>query len=130
MKLEATGNKDCRRIVDDLGRVVALVERYCNGLWGVHAIHGDERMGGRFNTPAKALAWFREQGGIKKLPADYYPPLDSPALVGNTKFDTGVSSKLVVEAAQRNYQYSQRHPVPDAGVAELRASIEALSSDK
>ncbi|WXL23958.1 hypothetical protein WG219_11385 [Ectopseudomonas mendocina] len=30
-------------------------------------------------------------------PTDNYPPLDSPALVGNTKFDTGVSSKLVVK---------------------------------
>lgn len=37
--------------------------------------------------------------------ADAWPKLDKPAKVGPGRFQVGVSSRLVVEAAQRQYKY-------------------------
>ena len=39
--------------------------------------------------------------------SDAWPKLDKPALVGkHIRFNIGVSSRLVVEAAQRQFEYS------------------------
>ncbi|WP_350404324.1 hypothetical protein ABCR88_07690 [Pseudomonas sp. W17] len=37
--------------------------------------------------------------------ADQWPKLDKPALMGAGRFSAGLSARLVVEAAQRNYEY-------------------------
>lgn len=41
------------------------------------------------------------------LADDGWPKLTKPARVGNGTFGVGVSSRLVVEAAQRQHEYSQ-----------------------
>ena len=38
-KLERFGNKDCQRIVDDHGTVVAFAMAYSNGAWGLHDLN-------------------------------------------------------------------------------------------
>ena len=38
-------------------------------------------------------------------PVPEWPVLDKPALVGGGRFHVGVSARLVVEAAQRHYEY-------------------------
>jgi len=40
---------------------------------------------------------------------DGWPKLETPARVGGGTFGKGVSSRLVVEAAQRAYQYAGEH---------------------
>lgn len=45
---------------------------------------------------------------INKAPAgDGWPKLTKPARVGNGTFGVGVSSRLVVEAAQRQHEYRE-----------------------
>lgn len=59
MKVEATGYKDTKRIVDDAGNVVAMVERYNSGRWAIHDKDTDKRItAANFTTPNAALKFW------------------------------------------------------------------------
>jgi hypothetical protein len=55
-----------------------------------------------------------------------WPKLVKPAKVGNGRFHAGVSSRLVVEAAQRQYEYDIRPPFETARNERLAESIATM----
>jgi hypothetical protein len=57
---------------------------------------------------------------------DDWPKLEKPAKVGNGRFQAGVSSRLVVEAAQRQYEYEIRPPFETARNERLADSIATM----
>lgn len=66
-------------------------------------------------APAEPKAWMSERGLVSSFhDGEYTIPLyardvegklTKPALVGNTRFGVGVGARLVVERAQREYEY-------------------------
>ena len=60
MKLEAFGCATSRRIVDDSGAVLAMIEQYTSGRWAVHHADTDRRICPAIHkTPRAALTWFK-----------------------------------------------------------------------
>jgi hypothetical protein len=60
-----------------------------------------------FADMATIRAALQDKAG--EVPADGWLKLDKPATVGAGTFGVGVSSRLVVEAAQRAYKYKREH---------------------
>jgi hypothetical protein len=52
--------------------------------------------------------------------------LDKPAIVGNTRFGVGVSERMVVERAQREYEYQTTPEKEGERLERVKAFTEAL----
>ena len=73
-----------------------------------------------YTTDVAWMAWRRRAS--LALPGDGWPKLDHPAKVGAARFMAGVSARLVVEAAQRQYA----HDVTPENEVERVAKADAL----
>jgi hypothetical protein len=60
LKLERY-NRDCTRIVDADGAVVALIEALCNGSWIISDLQTQQIGKRSFGTIRSAFAWFRDR---------------------------------------------------------------------
>lgn len=57
------------------------------------------------------------------LVAGQWPKLEKPAMVGASRFSAGVSSRLVVEAAQRHYEYEVKPEKETLRIAQGATSL-------
>lgn len=51
------GDRNCQRIIDVDGNVVALAVRYCNDTWGIQGLNGEE-IKKRLLSPKECLKWW------------------------------------------------------------------------
>ena len=65
----------------------------------------------------------RQQAPAEQEPSEW-PKLDRPALVGSTRFNKGVSSRLVVECAQRRYEFEVTPEKEAKRITESRALLD------
>lgn len=62
MKLEATGSRHTKRIVDDDGKLLAMAEQYTNDLWAVVSVTDYSRLCNPVHkTAGAALRWFKSE---------------------------------------------------------------------
>lgn len=59
MKLEGTGYPDCKRIVDEDGKVLVMLNRYTDGAWRLHDVVTDAKVSNiAFMKPKNALKYW------------------------------------------------------------------------
>lgn len=56
--------------------------------------------------------------------------LTKPAMVGNTSFGIGVSARLVIDRAQREYEYQHTPEKEAERLARVRAFIDEVNGDR
>ncbi|MDV3443623.1 hypothetical protein R0G64_29850 [Pseudomonas otitidis] len=61
---------------------------------------------------------------------DAWPTLDKPAKVGPARFNPGLSARLVVEAAQRQHEYSQQPEVEAARLERFGAFMQEVHGEQ
>lgn len=61
---------------------------------------------------------------------DAWPTLDKPAKVGPVRFNPGLSARLVVEAAQRQHEYSQEPEVEAARLERFGAFMQEVHGEQ
>jgi len=70
-----------------------------------------------------------EVNGLPPLQPDAWPTLDKPAKVGPVRFNPGLSARLVVEAAQRQHEYSQQPEVEAARLERFGAFMREVHGE-
>lgn len=75
----------------------------------------------------------KAQQALDALPpqqADAWPTLDKPAKVGPVRFHAGLSARLVVEAAQRQHEYSQQPEVEAARMERFKRAMREFQGEQ
>ncbi|MBO2926697.1 hypothetical protein [Metapseudomonas otitidis] len=70
-----------------------------------------------------------ELEAIRGQQPDTWPTLDKPAKVGPVRFNPGLSARLVVEAAQRQHEYSQQPEVEAARLERFGAFMREVHGE-
>lgn len=71
-----------------------------------------------------------ELEAIREQEPDTWPTLDKPAKVGAVLFNPGLSARLVVEAAQRQHEYSQQPEVEAARLERFKRAMREFHGEQ